>query len=334
MNALYLLLILCAPPSDAREAWLAARSGLAVTTVRTLDADPANYLSAAKLKPVYNYMLFSPPDAEPGEERWQEWQPQLSKEWGMRECKWLFHADLFPRHPDGGYDNSGWIDEEKLIPIVRKLPKGSLVCVNIEIGQYGKAYWDTLLPGGMKVNQEAIQNRIRLIEWLRQYNPHCQYGYYGGAALPRKSAGAVMVAFETWRRMLREMKPLAEVVDFLLPEIYPRVDWSEEFSCLYITRTIVGCRDYYPDKPIYPLVRMVFAATSPDQATDYTIETFRTRTLPPRYWRAVLEHAYMLGDGLMLWGGWRTPWDPGPWWRETEDFLIRRGVAPAKRLED
>jgi len=48
----------------------------------------------------------------------------------------------------------------------------------------------------------------------------------------------------------------------------------------------------------------------------------------------MLEHCYMLGDGVMLWGGYKVPWNGGPWWEETEDFLIRRGVAPIKRLEE
>jgi len=218
------------------------------------------------------------------------------------------------------------------MPIVRKLPRGSTVCLNVETGKYGQDFWNVLQVGGVHVNQAAVANRIRLIDWLRDYNPGCRYGYY--AQVPPKYEGLVTHSFETWRRQAKDLKPLAEAADFLLCEVYADSDWSEEFACRYILHTASTCRHYYPDKPVYFLLWPEHADLYGQSSADYTIENHRTRLIPPRYWRAMLEHCYMLGDGVMLWGGYKVPWNGGPWWEETEDFLIRRGVAPIKRLEE
>ena len=274
-------------------------------------------LAASPEKPVYNYLLFTGPNGETA----AEWQEKLSKRAGMQKCYWLFHNDLFPKHLDGGYDNSGWIDEAKVLRRIRAIPKGSTVIINLENGSYQEGFWNPLSVGGMTTNPEGILHRTELLQFIKKHAPFSRYGYFG--QIPRTGELGLCGDYrniELGRSWAIDWRPMVAEADFLVPSIYTDSDWSEEFCKRYIAASIIYCRDYYPGKKVYPILWMCHYDLIRKAAADDDFSKKRLRACTVPYWKTMLETAHSLGDGVVLWGGFGFAWTGGKWWRDTKEF--------------
>jgi hypothetical protein len=285
-------------------------------------------------KPIYNYLAFNPADySQPDDLGQYVLRPRMNRETGMSHCAWLFHADLFPKLPNGGYDDTGWIDETRLSAALGRVPPCSTVFINLEPSQAAWPYWHVMDDQGMYAYQPGLLNRVRLLDCLREERPDCRFGYY--AQIPWPAYGGMSVsAIEVFRKRVKDSKTLTREVDFLVPEVYLYSDWPIEFTKQKIARDILMCREHCPGKPVYPILWCEYYDLWRLQPGDYTAESYRTRAIPGEYWREMLELAYSLGDGVCLWGGYRVPWQEDvPWWVETKLFLDREGIAPKKRID-
>lgn len=276
---------------------------------------------------IYNHLLFSPPDATPGQSRWQEWQPELTKRLGAKSCSWLFHDDLFPG--EGAANKSaGWIDESKVRANLENVPREATLILNVEAGPSNRNYWGTINADGMELHPPGVEHRRKLLAFLRGRRPDLRIGYY--SVLPHKWHGLIngtVSGRERWRRWCRELTPLADDVDFLVPQCYPDSDWTVNYTRLYLARSIMACRDFWPNKPVYPLLWMEhYDLYRRDKGPErWTVEGHRSRLIPVEWWRMEMETCRQLGDGFILWGGNRVPWPGGAaWWQATKDFLIRQ----------
>jgi len=273
-------------------------------------------------KPVYSYLGFTGPNGEPS----HVWREKLNQQVGFDECRFLFHGALFPEHPDGGYDNSGPIDATKLIRRLAEIPKGRTVILNLENGGYENGYWNMVDSQGMEPNPVGIEHRADLLRFVRKESPWCRFGFYAQIPHPGdKGLCGNHRHVELHRRWLLAWKPVADEADFLVPQVYTESDWSEEFTKRYIAASIVACRDYYPRKKVYPIVWMCHYDLIRKAAAenDYSQERFTSTVVP--YWKTLLETAYSLGDGVVLWGGHGFPWTEGQWWQDTKTLIQTHG---------
>jgi len=310
-----LLILAAQPPDPTAVSWLAARANLSQTEAAAILADPnPNPLAVLRNRPpaklCYNAMWFS----EPGQTV-DQWRKKVNKQYGLTDCSWIFHAQLFPGSSPN-YDDTGWIDEAKVTQWLSGVPASAAVFINLEPSEAAWPYWHVLNSQGTAVNPTGLANRVQLLEWFRSRRPDCRYGYFAQVPWPWTEPGDA-ANLESWRKVVKDSSVLTRSVDFLVPQIYVRPNWSLEFAALCVDRMVLACRDYAPGKPVYPILSPYYRAVEAEEF------------MPPLWWRALLEHAFLLSEGPVIWGGYLAEWnEDAPWWRETTDFLSKVGVMP------
>ena len=151
----------------------------------------------------------------------------------------------------------------------------------------------------------------RVIDLAHRAAPHLRLGFYG--ILPTIVYWPLMrhdAEYLEWRSVNQQMDPLSNHVDAVFPSLYTfysdLAGWKS-----YARQTLIEARRY--GKPVYAFLWPQFHDSNAELGG---------HEVPPEYWRAELELCAELADGVVLWGGYQTPWDENAaWWRETQSFM-------------
>ncbi|HEX2529083.1 MAG TPA: hypothetical protein VHL31_22660 [Geminicoccus sp.] len=175
------------------------------------------------------------------------------------------------------------------------------------------------------------QKMIRLVAYMRSKLPTTtKLAIFGRMPKPRYAdyvAGGERLA--RMRRENRLMIPLAEKVDWIMPQFYTyntnRKDWVK-FAEIMISEA----RIY--NKPVMPWVWPQYNDWSADKSLRYQF-------ISGDFFRLQLDTTYRLADSLCIWGTLkplpngtrgRATWNPNaPWWLQTKAFLKSHGQLPA-----
>jgi|GEM_PF-6397853 len=232
------------------------------------------------------------------------------------------HGIIFPK-VDGEIDASGWIDEERMEARLMQQPAGRLMYLNIESGNNGGS-WRTAVPvptGGMEFRPDAMQKRIRLLNWCRRIRPDLMYGYYKE---PACWAGPVLNDPDHWfDNVVRPLKPMLELQDYISPQCYfdhgyrdgvhqPGRPVGLEQSLLWMERHFQALRFVAPTTPIMPII------------WPWWLDKGRPEPMSGIAWRTLLSYAFKHTDGVFLWwdGGRYREWNPRwEWWKTTLDLI-------------
>lgn len=159
---------------------------------------------------------------------------------------------------------------------------------------------------------ERIPDLITTLGLFRQHFPHIRVGYYD--LCPKRDYWRAILSpdsakFRQWQQENDAMAPLARQVDLIFPSLYTfypdRAGWIK-----YATANIAEARRYH--KAVYPFIWPQYHSSA-SQAGQY---------LDADYWQVQLETVGSLADGLVIWGGYKLPWDEAaPWWQVTKEFL-------------
>lgn len=181
-----------------------------------------------------------------------------------------------------------------------------LVCLDIEHWPWYKA--------SEEVRAETISKLIQVIDIIKSVNPNVDLGFY--SIMPQRNYWVPIKGYPeqvaAWEADNRALQPVADRVDAVFPSLYTfydaPLDWEK-----YAAGNLAEARKY--GKPVYPLIWPQFHDSMP----------LKGQHIGGDFWRLQLEVCRAQADGIVLWGGYRTPWDDGhPWWSETAKFCLQQ----------
>jgi hypothetical protein len=163
---------------------------------------------------------------------------------------------------------------------------------------------------------------IKLLSRIHTLYPGLRVGYYD-VAPKRDYWRAIRPAsdpkYSVWQAENDALRPIAEQADVLFPSLYTfypdQAGWFR-----YATSNVIEARRY--NKVLYPFLCPFYHPSNPE---------LRGQPIPADYWRIQLDTCLALNvDGIVLWGGFKIPWDPqAPWWLETLSFMAREDDSGA-----
>jgi hypothetical protein len=157
-----------------------------------------------------------------------------------------------------------------------------------------------------------IQRHLQVAEIARETTPGLKFGFYG--VVPTSPYWPILLnktdMIAAWRAMNRRSRAIADKVDYLFPSLYtfyndPR-GWETNARAVLKEARQLG-------KPVYPFLWPEFHDSNAQ---------LKFQQIPAEFWRRELEVCRECADGLVLWGGFKEPWDEeAPWWLETRSFV-------------
>jgi hypothetical protein len=161
------------------------------------------------------------------------------------------------------------------------------------------------------VLQANVQKLIHVAKIARDTTPKHPFGFYG--LLPQRTYWPFVTKnqseIDAWHEANRLSEPLAKHVDFVLPSLYTSYQDREGWK-LAAREIMLEARRY--KKPVYPFLWFEYHNTS----------NFAGKEIERDYWRMQLDFVRQYADGVVIWGGYKEPWDEkAAWWQETQDFI-------------
>lgn len=158
---------------------------------------------------------------------------------------------------------------------------------------------------------DSLQKFIRVAQIARATAPDRKFGFYG--VLPATTYWEVVLderdKLAAWRRSNALARPLAQHVDFVFPSLYTFYEDREGWARA-AREVLREARQY--GKPVYPFLWPEYHDST----------KLAGKPVPRDYWRMQLDLCREYADGVVIWGGYKKPWDPhAPWWLETQAFL-------------
>lgn len=208
------------------------------------------------------------------------------------------------------YVNELWPkDHDRIEPHIPTLEAlaptlSGVVCLDIEHWPWYKATAEE--------RSETIRKLVLVASTIKRVNPNIEIGYY--SMLPQRKYWEPIKQYQNqldaWRADNLELMPVAEAVDVIFPSLYTFFDVPADWQ-KYAIGNINEARIY--GKPVIPLIWPQFHDSSP----------LKFQPIPGDFWRLQLETCRAYADSVILWGGYKTEWNPvEPWYLETIRFLI------------
>jgi hypothetical protein len=198
-----------------------------------------------------------------------------------------------------------YVDERGIVAILERLPSDTrTLYVDVE-------NW-RLLGVAENVRDQNVQNYLQTARIIRRTRPQIKFGFYGVAPscvywpIVRQDQKSLA----EWHDVNRAMRPIAEVVDFVLPSLYTFYDdpagWRQ-----FASATIDEARQY--GKPVYPFLWFEYFDHNP---------VLRGRQVRLADWREELALCRQHADGMVLWGGYEQDWsESAGWWQAVLGLL-------------
>ena len=170
---------------------------------------------------------------------------------------------------------------------------------------------------------------VTLFNGLKAHRPELKWGFYGMMPkrdLFRAREGVGDPTYIEWQAENDDLAAMAAVVDGFFPSIYffynidqngaAANDGVEEYLVENI-REAKRLRDTYgdPTRPIYPYIWWMRTPTGVGFLDDVA-------------WIPMMEHAFALTNGCVIWGGFQEAWDDtAGWWQKFRARLPKRVQA-------
>lgn len=176
-------------------------------------------------------------------------------------------------------------------------------------------HWETdsRIPG---VNvMESISFLRQELGWVKNEAPKLKVGYYALVPIAdywnATSSDPAKVA--AWKAANDRLQPLIDDVDALFPSIYTFYPNDVEGWVMFAEANIEEAKRLARGKPVYPFIWPQYHPSEPVGGQYVSYE----------YWKRQLETVKNAGvDGVIIWGGYQTPWDENQgWWRATKEFM-------------
>ena len=160
--------------------------------------------------------------------------------------------------------------------------------------------------------ERSMQKMSRAVAIVREVAPRMTFGIYGTppAFGYWPIVGRDSTELRKWRECNVRLRQLASKVDVIMPSLYTFYDDEAGWEA-FAKGQLMAAKAY--GKPVYPFLWPEYHESSP---------TLAGKLVPGPAWRRELEFVRRNADGVVLWNGWRRPWDErADWWLETVKFI-------------
>ncbi|MBU1041668.1 MAG: hypothetical protein KKF77_11275 [Proteobacteria bacterium] len=206
---------------------------------------------------------------------------------------------------------------EQVLALGKTIPaKGDYLTVDVE-------HWKLDNVSDIEIVQN-IERYKAIVKWTREAFPGKKIGIFG--RLPiwdnyRCNTEHTSARYLQWQAANKKLKPLAEVVDIIMPELYATSPDMEAWRRIAVEQ-IEAAKAY--NRPV--IVYLWF------EYWDLDKKGLDGKDLSPEFWRFQLETIYKYADGIIVWGGYGKnkplPWrNDFVWWKVTKDFMQEKGLG-------
>jgi hypothetical protein len=215
----------------------------------------------------------------------------------------LSRQGLVPMYAVAGVWRPGsakeYVDEQGVVAALDRLPREVRV-LYLDIENW------PLLGVAEGIRERSIQNYLMTAKIIRQTKPNIKFGFYGIA--PTCVYWPIVRHDQTdltdWRAVNQALRPVADLVDFVLPSLYTMYDDSagwREFASV----TLIEARRY--GKPVYPFLWFEYFDGN---------AILRGHEVNIADWTAELTLCRERADGIVFWGGSGRGWsESAAWWQ-------------------
>lgn len=222
-------------------------------------------------------------------------KPDLSAD-GINSIKLIYGSAIWPR----GASTDILPPEAHVRALARTMPADQIVVLDIE-------HWD--------LTDQHVDWLIQILTWFREEKPGIKIGYY--SLLPERNYVAAVLGenhdkYKAWheRNQSAPALRLAFHVDCIFPSLYTFYE-DQAGWVTYARANIAEARIY--GKPVYAFIWPQYHTSGAKPAE------LRGTPISAAFWQKQMLTAGTNADGVVLWGGYRTPWDPNAgWWRVTK----------------
>jgi hypothetical protein len=212
-------------------------------------------------------------------------------ELGIENIKVVYTSAIWP----SGTDLSILPPEPHVRATARRMPMDQILVLDIE-------HWD--------LTDQHVDWLIQIMQWFREEIPGVKLGFY--AMLPERQywapvqGGQKLADWQARNRSAPRLR-LAQHVDYIFPSLYTFYE-DQAGWVTYARANIAEARVY--GKPVYAFIWPQYHQSNANVGG---------QLIPAAYWQKQLLTAGTNADGVVLWGGYRTPWDENTdWWRVTK----------------
>jgi hypothetical protein len=234
-------------------------------------------------------------------------------------CFKVFDALLFKNKPDLtsiGLTRAAVVPPDVWLPLPHS--SGQIPAVSsIRIGLRAPAAVGEILVLDKEEWPVQLDVYLTLLSRVRQVGFQGPIGYYG---VPPIWASPTIGApdssrYRAWQSENNQMQPLADAVDALFPQLYTFSD-DEDAWKQYAIANVSEARRLAGGKPVYPFIWPQY---------DERNKTLGLKLIPGQFWALQLQTLAQYADGVVIWGGYKMPWDEqAEWWQATRQFLPAR----------
>jgi hypothetical protein len=191
------------------------------------------------------------------------------------------------------------LDHEGVVLALKQLPRGTeAFYIDVET-------WPILRQPAL-VRERSIRQLLQVADLARAHVPGAKFGFYGlpPAITYWPLVGGRTAEYSDWIESNQRLEPLAERVDYIFPSLYTfyadRPGWLA-----YADATIKAARRF--GKPVYPFLWFEYHDSN---------FSLRHHEVDLDAWTEELQFCHSNADGLVLWGGWESPWkERAAWWQ-------------------
>jgi hypothetical protein len=169
----------------------------------------------------------------------------------------------------------------------------------------------------LALNAEHWQDTASYVDLLKKAHrlfPHLRIGYYD--VVPKRDywraiRGEGDPKYIEWQRVNDSLRPIAMQADVMFPSLY--TFYADQGGWVKYAIANVSEAERY-NKSVYTFIWPYYHDSN---------TALKGQLIPADYWRLQLETLKSLEvDGIVIWGGYKLPWDPAaPWWLETLNFI-------------
>jgi hypothetical protein len=171
------------------------------------------------------------------------------------------------------------------------------------------------LEGDAALIRQSLNKYRTLFSRVKAATSNRVIGFYSVPPLRdywRAGEPTTAARYRVWQAENDTWQALADEVDVLFPSLYTFYNDPNGWV-RYAEANLAEARRMAGRKPVYAFIWPQFHESN---------KTIGLTYVPASFWRLQLDTVAKHADGVAIWGGYRTNWNPqAEWWRVTKDFI-------------
>jgi Hyaluronidase len=255
--------------------------------------------------------------------------PAVAQPTSTGPCFRMFDALLFTNKPDlrtEGIEPVTVIAPDRWLPTGQshgQVPDASSIKIGVRATNPASRILvldqeDWPVKGTTAVVSGSVNEYLTLLLRVRSVGFQGSIGYYGVPPVRdywRALSPPNSQSYRAWQSENDLLQPLANAVDALFPSLYTFYDDYDGWT-RYAIANLSEARRLAHGKPVYAFIWPQFHDSN---------KSIGLSLISGNFWALQLQTIAQYADGVIIWGGWRLPWDEqAEWWQSTRQFVSKQ----------